>query len=43
MAHVADRHDTLVSSFEALRQDASYGPDWLRTLRASAFARFLER
>ena len=43
MAHVADRHDTLVSSFEALRQDPSYGPDWLRTLRASAFARFIER
>jgi Fe-S cluster assembly protein SufD len=43
MAHVADRHDTLVSSFEALRQDPAYGPDWLRTLRASAFARFVER
>jgi Fe-S cluster assembly protein SufD len=43
MPHVADRHETLVSSFEALRRDRSAEPDWLRDARTRAFDRFLDR
>jgi Fe-S cluster assembly protein SufD len=43
MAQVAERHGTLVADFEAFRNAPAFGPEWLRTARASAFARFLER
>ena len=43
MAHVADRHETLVSSFETLRRDRAGEPEWLRTARARAFERFIDR
>jgi Fe-S cluster assembly protein SufD len=43
MAQVAERHGTLVADFEAFRDTPAFGPEWLRTARASAFGRFLER
>jgi Fe-S cluster assembly protein SufD len=43
MAQVAERHEALVSSFEALRREQPSAPDWLATLRAGAFGRFLEQ
>jgi Fe-S cluster assembly protein SufD len=43
MAQVAERHGTLVAGFEAFRAAPAFGPEWLRTARASAFGRFLER
>jgi Fe-S cluster assembly protein SufD len=43
MAQVAERHGTLVADFEAFRNAPAFGPEGLRTARASAFARFLER
>ncbi|MCC7186224.1 MAG: Fe-S cluster assembly protein SufD [Acidobacteria bacterium] len=43
MSQVAERHGTLVADFDALRATPAFGPEWLRTARASAFGRFLER
>lgn len=43
MAQVAERHETYAASFEAFRTTPAFGPEWLRTARTSAFARFLER
>ena len=43
MAHVADRHETIVSSFEALRRDRRAEPEWLREARTRAFERFRDR
>lgn len=43
MPQLAERHGTLVADFEAFRAASAYGPEWLRTARASAFGRFLER
>jgi Fe-S cluster assembly protein SufD len=40
---VAERHETYATEFEAFRQTAGFGPEWLRTARSAAFARFLER
>jgi Fe-S cluster assembly protein SufD len=41
MAQVAERHDTYATAFEAFRTTPAFGPEWLRTMRAAAFARFL--
>jgi Fe-S cluster assembly protein SufD len=43
MNQVMERHATLASDFEAFRTSPAFGPEWLRTARSSAFARFLER
>lgn len=43
MSQVVERHGTLVADFEAFRAAPAFGPEWLRTARASAFGRFLER
>ncbi len=43
MAQVAERHETYTAGFEALRTTPAFGPEWLRTTRAAAFGRFLER
>jgi len=43
MPQVAERHDTYAADFEAFRETPAFGPEWLRTARASAFARFIER
>ena len=43
MAQVAERHDTYAADFEAFRSTPAFGPEWLRTARTSAFARFLDR
>jgi Fe-S cluster assembly protein SufD len=40
---VAERHDTYAADFEAFRQTPAFGPEWLRTARTAAFARFMER
>jgi Fe-S cluster assembly protein SufD len=42
MAQVAERHDTYATAFEAFRTTPAFGPEWLRTVRTAAFARFLE-
>lgn len=43
MPQVAERHGTLASDFEAFRTSPAFGPEWLRTARSVAFARFLEQ
>lgn len=43
MSQVIERHATLAADFEAFRTAPAFGPEWLRTARSSAFARFLER
>ena len=43
MAQVAERHEMYAADFEAFRSTPAFGPEWLRTARTSAFARFLER
>ncbi len=43
MPPVAERHDTYAADFEAFRETPAFGPEWLRTARSSAFARFIER
>ena len=43
MTPVAERYESYAAAFEALRTTASSVPEWLRTARAGAFARFLER
>lgn len=43
MAQVAERHETYAADFEAFRGTPAFGPEWLRTARSAAFARFLER
>ena len=43
MTQVAERHETLVSDFEAFRTSPAFGPEWLRTARAAAFGRFVEQ
>lgn len=43
MSQVAERHGTFVDAFEAFRTSPAFGPEWLRTARAAAFGRFLER
>ncbi len=43
MSQVIERHATLAADFEAFRTAKAFGPEWLRTARSSAFARFLER
>jgi Fe-S cluster assembly protein SufD len=43
---VAERNEKLasfVAGFDALKRDAAFGPDWLRTIREAAFQRFLDR
>jgi Fe-S cluster assembly protein SufD len=43
---VAERNEKLASfaaGFDALKRDAAFGPDWLRTIREAAFQRFLDR
>ena len=37
------RHSGLAADFEAFRTAPAFGPEWLRTARAAAFCRFLER
>ncbi len=41
MPQVAERHETYAADFEAFRETPAFGPDWLRTARSSAFARFI--
>lgn len=36
------QHDHLAAEFEAFRTSAAFGPEWLRTARTTAYARFLE-
>lgn len=36
------QHDHLVAQFEAFRTAEAFGPEWLRTARTTAYARFLE-
>lgn len=36
------QHDHLVAQFEAFRTTEAFGPEWLRTARTTAYARFLE-
>ena len=43
MAQVAERHESYAADFEAFRGTPAFGPEWLRTARSAAFARFLER
>lgn len=43
MTQVAERHGALVADFDAFRTAPAFGPEWLRTARAAAFGRFLER
>ena len=43
MAQVAERHEAYAADFEAFRGTPAFGPEWLRTARTAAFARFLER
>ncbi len=43
MLQVAERHETYAADFEAFRATPAFGPEWLRTARTAAFARFLER
>jgi len=43
MSQVAERHETYASDFEAFRKTPAFGPEWLRTARTAAFARFMER
>lgn len=43
MAQVAERLGTFAADFEAFRTSPAFGPEWLRTARSSAFARFLEQ
>jgi len=43
MVQIAERHDAYAAEFETLRQQPAFGPEWLRTARTSAFARFLHR
>lgn len=43
MAQVAERHETYAADFEAFRTTPAFGPEWLRTARSAAFARFMER
>jgi Fe-S cluster assembly protein SufD len=43
MPQVAERHGAFVTDFEAFRTTPAFGPEWLRTARAAAFGRFLER
>lgn len=43
MPEVAERHGALVADFDTFRATPAFGPEWLRTARASAFGRFLER
>jgi Fe-S cluster assembly protein SufD len=40
---VAERHETYAADFEAFRNTPAFGPEWLRTARSAAFARFMER
>ena len=40
---VAERHETYSADFEAFRNTPAFGPEWLRTARSAAFARFMER
>lgn len=42
-APTTDRHAMFAADFEAFRASAAFGPEWLRTARSSAFARFLDR
>lgn len=43
MTQVAERHGAFVADFETFRTTDAFGPEWLRTARAAAFGRFLER
>lgn len=43
MAQVAERLGTFAADFEAFRTSPAFGPEWLRTARSAAFARFLEQ
>jgi len=43
MPQVAERHETYAADFEAFRHTPAFGPEWLRTARTAAFARFIER
>ncbi len=43
MTQVAEGHGALVAGFEQFRAEPAFGPEWLRTARASAFARFLDQ
>lgn len=43
MTQLAERHATLVDTFEAFRTAPAFGPEWLRTARTAAFGRFLEQ
>ena len=40
---VAERHEAYAADFEAFRNTPAFGPEWLRTARSAAFARFMER
>ncbi len=39
MAHLAERHQTYASEFEAFRREASFGPGWLHRSRDRALPR----
>jgi Fe-S cluster assembly protein SufD len=43
MSQVAERHETYAADFDAFRTTPGFGPEWLRTARSAAFARFMER
>src|SRR5687767_6950719 len=43
MSQVAERNETYAADFEAFRNTPAFGPEWLRTARTAAFARFMER
>jgi Fe-S cluster assembly protein SufD len=40
---VAERHEAYAADFETFRNTPAFGPEWLRTARSAAFARFMER
>jgi len=43
MSQVAERHETYAADFETFRTSPGFGPEWLRTARSVAFARFMQR
>ncbi len=42
MPQVAERHETYLAAFEALRGRREFGPAWLATLREAAWRRFAD-
>ncbi len=42
VTQAAAKHETYAADFEAFRSTPAFGPEWLRTARTVAFARFLE-